>query len=376
MSRNRGSYTLEREDEEEELFPQAFLNGYSFVEWADEAGAALSADSVAQDKTFYAVYVDDIAPEISVSVTEREDGLQDFSIIGIDEGSGILGYYFGTSDPIQNEVTYSETNTGIIDSKGTYYFAVSDNAGNVTVENDTFYAFSLNANGGSVDCETILLAENMDFTLPAATKVGYSGVWVEDETEQIVTSSVADKDKSFTALWSANAYTITFDSNGGACNTGSKVVIYDETYGELPTPQRSGYSFLGWYSQPTGGEQILPENRVDCICDTTLYARWQSLTVTIPGGSLSVDDYWFPARNCSAGITLPVKSNIYITVTEHYGCVFWVEGISTSSIYSTGTFCVGTYPAGSYSFNLGANIASGSGNGKVSWSNITAVPTE
>ena len=51
-------------------------------------------------------------------------------------------------------------------------------------------------------------------------------------------------------------YTVTFDANGGTIptgfnwtgsgNTATKRVIYEQTYGELPTPIREGYTFLGW----------------------------------------------------------------------------------------------------------------------------------
>ena len=45
------------------------------------------------------------------------------------------------------------------------------------------------------------------------------------------------------AHWTPNTYTVTFNANGGTCDTGSKTVTYDETYGELPIPTRIGYTF-------------------------------------------------------------------------------------------------------------------------------------
>lgn len=44
----------------------------------------------------------------------------------------------------------------------------------------------------------------------------------------------------------ANAYTVTFDANGGTVDIPSKTVVYGENYGTLPTPTRNGYTFLGW----------------------------------------------------------------------------------------------------------------------------------
>ena len=40
--------------------------------------------------------------------------------------------------------------------------------------------------------------------------------------------------------------TVTFDPEGGSVDTTSKQVKLNSTYGELPTPTREGYNFLGW----------------------------------------------------------------------------------------------------------------------------------
>lgn len=43
-----------------------------------------------------------------------------------------------------------------------------------------------------------------------------------------------------------NLITVTFDPQGGQLDQTSKNVIPNETYGELPTPTREGYTFMGW----------------------------------------------------------------------------------------------------------------------------------
>ena len=40
--------------------------------------------------------------------------------------------------------------------------------------------------------------------------------------------------------------TITFNPNGGSVSTTSKEVMIGKTFGDLPTPTRSGYTFKGW----------------------------------------------------------------------------------------------------------------------------------
>lgn len=61
-----------------------------------------------------------------------------------------------------------------------------------------------------------------------------------------------------------NLITVTFDPQGGQLDQTSKNVIYHETYGELPTPTREGYTFMGW-----NGKNLL--NLEDFYVDNTYY---------------------------------------------------------------------------------------------------------
>lgn len=347
--------------------------GYS-ASWIEDSTGEVVTTAIADgDKSFTANYIDDIAPTFSVSITDALASSQSFTLSATDEGSGVLGFYFGVSDPAQNEVIYTDITNGVIDASGTYYFAVSDNAGNVVVESYTFYVFTLNANGNM----DVLLAGGIEFTLPDVSKTGYSYVWVEDSTGSVVTSSAVDADKSFTAQYTANQYTVTFDANGGVFEDGTysceKTVTYDDVYGELPIPTRDGYTFLGWYTEATGGEEILRETKVITAGNTVLYAQWYTPPVGYIWNNTRytghVEQSWY--NNTGRDITfnyiiknsiysedyvhLPSGSLIYIssgrTITNG-SCVVSLSGGTLSWITQTGTF---TCPAGKYVVFFGQN---------------------
>jgi uncharacterized repeat protein (TIGR02543 family) len=89
-------------------------------------------------------------------------------------------------------------------------------------------------------------------------------------------------------------YTVMFNANGGSVSTDSKTVTYDSTYGELPTPTRSGYVFQGWYTLPNGGVQITASSPV-CFTGTQyLYAVWaadeDSLQLVVTDGTARAGD--------------------------------------------------------------------------------------
>ena len=68
--------------------------------------------------------------------------------------------------------------------------------------------------------------------------------------------------------------TVIFDVNGGQCLVTSAVTGIDGKLDSLPTATRDGYVFIGWFTSPSGGVQVLPDNVYDS--DRTIYANWTS----------------------------------------------------------------------------------------------------
>lgn len=127
---------------------------------------------------------------------------------------------------------------------------------------------------------------------------------------------VLDRDEStVTFVYSPVTYYVYFDANGGSCNLASKPLTYDAEYGELPVATRDGYEFLGWYSDPYGGEEIVADTMVTINYVDRVYARWsdvESYTFRFDSGSGSACE----DINATYGdaITMPVP--------ERYGYDF------------------------------------------------------
>ena len=98
-------------------------------------------------------------------------------------------------------------------------------------------------------------------------------------------------DLNYEANWTENSYTVNFDANGGSVATESKDVTFGSLYGALPVPSRTGYTFKGWFTAATGGEQVTAEDTVPSLPDEfTLYAQWTANEYTVAfnanGGSV------------------------------------------------------------------------------------------
>ena len=97
------------------------------------------------------------------------------------------------------------------------------------------------------------------------------------------------------AKWTANTYTVTFDSTGGSEMTTKTIdVLYGEQLGDMPVPIRTGYFFRGWYDAPVegkcyGNSDGKGTSRYDKTENCTLYAQWvinrYTITFDTAGGS-------------------------------------------------------------------------------------------
>lgn len=122
-----------------------------------------------------------------------------------------------------------------------------------------------------------------------------------DETYWKDNKWCAESDLTVYAHWKANTYNLTFDANGGLVNTDETTAICTPTYDkpffndvEYLNPQRTGYTFVGWYTDKDGSSQIY-NNKGKCTNDgtywkngnwhyagnATVYAHWKANTYTV-----------------------------------------------------------------------------------------------
>ena len=149
------------------------------------------------------------------------------------------------------------------------------------------YTVSFNANGGT--CPTASKEVNFNSaygTLPIPTRTGYGfdGWFTSAQGGSAVNADTVMSTASNHTLyahWSANAYTVNFNANGGTCPTASKEVNFNSAYGTLPIPTRTGYGFDGWFTSAQGGSAVNADTVMSTADNHTLYAHWIANTHTV-----------------------------------------------------------------------------------------------
>jgi uncharacterized repeat protein (TIGR02543 family) len=87
------------------------------------------------------------------------------------------------------------------------------------------------------------------------------------------------------AQWSENQV-VTFKGNGGQTPTPrTQDYPVGEPYGELPTAKWSRHGFVGWFTEPEGGTQVVAADLVESPIARTLYAHWSTNQVTLFDGN-------------------------------------------------------------------------------------------
>lgn len=124
------------------------------------------------------------------------------------------------------------------------------------------------------DATTVSLSATKSFDFVNTTRstkdiTKYFGVWIAGNFGSRFHNQATAKCKVTPA-----SYLVTFDPNGGRVSPTSTAVTIGKTYGTLPTPNRTGYSFDGWYTKEIGGTKVTETTTVGTNPPTKLYAHW------------------------------------------------------------------------------------------------------
>lgn len=156
---------------------------------------------------------------------------------------------------------------------------------------------------------------------------------------QVTDFSDVKEEKAVYANYTINTYTVTFNSNGGS-EVGSVNADYQSTISKPSNPTKLGYGFAGWYKESSlSNEWNFSKDKLDD--DTTLYAKWNPVTITIDKSNLTFNTIGATGQlnaTISGGtdsITWS-SSNSAIAVVNSNGLVT-AKGHGTATIYIQGT---------------------------------------
>ncbi len=259
---------------------------------------------------------------------------------------------------------------------------------------------SFDSNGGSdVSVENRVYYGQTYGNLPVPTRENHGFIgWFTEPTggTQITADSVVTEhvNQKLYAHWAPNQFTLTYDANGGDVSTATKALTFGDSYGELPTPTRTHYTFDGWYTSATGGTKVSADTTPTSDENVTIYAHWTLVPYTASwssgtGYTISVSRTSSPNANAktgalSSGETVYYGDVLSISYTAHTGysisskgvtSITVVGNVTSSSIYATASLNSYTYTIVCRSSN-GTNLGSSTATYKYGTTNTISAPAK
>ena len=228
-----------------------------------------------------------------------------------------LNVWFGAG-PVDGTATTSQRE--VVGTLGNMYIRVGDYPSeNITI--------TYNANGGTVSPSSVTIMSGGSIgKLPTPKKTGYTfDGWYTDSTftTQVTSSTPFTQSNEIVAKWLENI-TITYNANGGTVSPNSVTIGSGRAVGTLPTPEREGYTFDGWYTDSTYTTEVTSSTTFNE--STEIVAKWLeiiTITYNVNGGTVS-----------PSGITIVSGSTIESLPTpERDGYTF--DGWYTDNTYTT-----------------------------------------
>ena len=219
-------------------------------------------------------------------------------------------------------------------------FETDDGWGNITVSQTKAWSSANGSSGGAIYGQTFgkyrynensTSYSNRDLPEPLHESKVFGGWYTlaeggEELTKDTLVTVPENGSFTFYAHWD-DAYTVTFDPNGGSVSPTSVLVGQGNAYGsnaDIPTPTRTGHTFAGWYDAE--GNQLTADTVISA--DTTFTASWTPNTYTVTfysnGGTGSM-----PSQSFTYGVAQKISKNLF--TYEGYRFVGWATWSSATS---------------------------------------------
>ena len=148
------------------------------------------------------------------------------------------------------------------DANGNFIKRESSYATTHTVSsNAAFVRIEVNVSKG-ISFDQYQSGLTLTYTLPAGTAFPVGG------------------NQTLTAQWQPSTYTITFDAQGGTTSLKSLSVVYGSNQNNridvTTNPTKTDYTFLGWFTQPQGGEQVYKTSNGSCYAGEYWSNTWET----------------------------------------------------------------------------------------------------
>ena len=280
--------------------------GYTFIGWEPELPATMPAKVMT------------VTAQWSINqytITFDTDGGSEVAPITQDYGTAITA----PAAPTREGYTFTGWDTAIPATMPSHNMTIT---AQWTVNQ---YTITYDLDGGTAEGNPDTYTVETDaFTLknptrPGYTFTGWSGTGLTGEDNLTVTIPKGSTgNRSYTAHWSLNTYSITYDLNGGTASGNPTSYTVESATITLNQPTKTGYTFTGWSGTDLTGEDNLTVTiPAGSTGDRSYTAHWSlntySITYDLDGGTAFGNPDSYTVESAAITLNEPTKAGYVFT---------------------------------------------------------------
>ena len=241
--------------------------GYTF-KWSDNTTSLTKSFTISSNTTLSAVYT--ARTDTAYKVIHQQQNIDDnnYTTVSTLNYTGTTGASITPAVNSYTGFTSPSTQTKTINGDGSTTITYQYNRISYTLTLNNSQYITTSTPSGSY-------RYGKSITLTAKTREGCTFIkWSDDTTTSTYTFTMTGN-KTIGPVYEQYKYLVTLNPNGGSVSPTTKLVEIGSNVGELPTPEREGCDFLGWYSSLlTGGVEIT--SSYVPTGDVEIYAKWDT----------------------------------------------------------------------------------------------------
>lgn len=294
--------------------PEIFAAASS-AEVAQAVAASGATKTVLDISKIPADEVENLALEVgNVSYFEvqgRDKQYKNFSLVSDATTTVVNGVKIidGTGVAIKTTSENLKLNRVTIDSDG-YALLLSNDNTNITVNGNINLSSD---SGNAVVCKSIAISPLSTSVVGKMNVTGKMLVYGTIEGEKYLNCDNIEyiTEEQF-AQYEKGLITISFNANGGSVADTTVTTYFGKAVGALPVPIRANYTFVGWFTEASGGTEVTKDTVLPEVKDVILYAHWSLITYTVyfnaNGGAVGTSSKTVDSNGVYGSLPTPTRS--------------------------------------------------------------------
>lgn len=228
--------------------------------------------------------------------------------------------------------------------------------------NPKTYNISYDLDGGTATNPATYNVESDAITLNNPVKTGYtftgwSGTGLTGENNMAVTIAKGSTgDRTYTAHFSQNSYTVKFDTVGGSSISDKTGVTWrDKVLDGITAPTKDGWEFTGWKC----GDMTVNANTKysdlasnDTVASVTLVAQWKDITAPIGEISVGTNKWNTFLNTITFGLFFKDTQSVTITASDYSGEDVTIEYLLSDKELTVDQLNLATFNAYNNAFSI------------------------